>query len=232
VTVTTPPRRPEIEQDRDLQQRVADLEALIEEARRRARRRRQRNWAAALLIAAAGAAVLIGFGGHGGGGSTAALADGSGGGSKARTASPAPPRCSAADTRRTATLLVDGGVHNSPLYIRSCGPAQAVIDLNGQSYPIRGGYCRPASVRGTELVSIGLLANAPAAPGRGIALTLPTRSGPTRINDSEFEVPGRRVEASGTVILGKGLKGGTFTLYGRTASGPTGVRLSGSWACG
>ena len=46
MTVTTPPRRPEIEPDRDLEQRVADLEALIEEARRRARRRRQRNGAA------------------------------------------------------------------------------------------------------------------------------------------------------------------------------------------
>jgi photosystem II stability/assembly factor-like uncharacterized protein len=75
VTVTTPPRRPEIEQDRDLEQRVADLEALIEEARRRARRRRQRNWGAALLVAAAVAGLLIGFGGHGGGGAgTAALA--------------------------------------------------------------------------------------------------------------------------------------------------------------
>ena len=41
-----------------------------------------------------------------------------------------------------------------------------------------------------------------------------------------------RVAASGTVILGKGLRGGTFTVYGRTASGPTGVRLSGSWHCG
>ncbi len=75
MTVTAPPRRPEIEQDRDLEQRVADLEALIEEARRRARRRRQRNGAAALLVAAAGAAAFIGFGGHGGGGAgTAALA--------------------------------------------------------------------------------------------------------------------------------------------------------------
>jgi hypothetical protein len=60
VTVTTPPRRPGIERDRDLERRVADLEALIEEARRRARRRRQRNWGAALLIAAAGVAALIG----------------------------------------------------------------------------------------------------------------------------------------------------------------------------
>ena len=73
MTITTPPRRPEIEQDRDLEQRVADLEALIEEARRRARRRRQRNWALALLVAAAGAAVLIGFGGRGGGGAGTAL---------------------------------------------------------------------------------------------------------------------------------------------------------------
>jgi photosystem II stability/assembly factor-like uncharacterized protein len=72
VTVTTPPRRPETEQDRDLERRVADLEALIEEARRRARRRRQRNWGAALLVAGAGAAVLIGLGGHGGGGGGAA----------------------------------------------------------------------------------------------------------------------------------------------------------------
>ena len=75
MSVTSPPRKPDIEQDRDLERRVADLEALIEEARRRARRRRQRNGAAALLVAAAGGAAFIGFGGHGGGGAgTAALA--------------------------------------------------------------------------------------------------------------------------------------------------------------
>ena len=45
MSVATPPRRPEIEQDRDLEQRVSDLEALIEEARRRARRRRMRRGA-------------------------------------------------------------------------------------------------------------------------------------------------------------------------------------------
>jgi hypothetical protein len=50
VTVTTPPRRPATEQDRDLARRVAELEALIEEARRRARRRRMRN-VAALVVA-------------------------------------------------------------------------------------------------------------------------------------------------------------------------------------
>ena len=67
MPVTAPPRQTEPEQDRDLEQRVADLEALIEEARRRARRRRQRNGAAALLVVAAGVAAFIGFGGHGGG---------------------------------------------------------------------------------------------------------------------------------------------------------------------
>lgn len=79
MTVTAPPRRPETEQDRDLAQRVADLEALIEEARRRARLRRLRNGG---ILVAAGAAVaaLVGlFGGGGGGGGTAALASDSGG---------------------------------------------------------------------------------------------------------------------------------------------------------
>src|SRR4051794_8270759 len=89
VTVTTP-RRPEIDPDRDLEQRVADLEALIEEARRRARRRRQRNGAAAVLFAAAGAAAFIGFGGRGGGGGSgsAALAGGSGASSQATNQAP------------------------------------------------------------------------------------------------------------------------------------------------
>jgi photosystem II stability/assembly factor-like uncharacterized protein len=77
VSVTTRPRRPEIEQDRDLERRVADLEALIEEARGRARRRRRRNWGATLVVAAIGAAALFGFrGGGGGGAGTAALTDG------------------------------------------------------------------------------------------------------------------------------------------------------------
>jgi photosystem II stability/assembly factor-like uncharacterized protein len=90
VTVTTPPRGPELEQDRDLERRVADLEALIEEARRRARRRRQRNGAAALLVAAAGAALFIGFGGHGGGAGSAALAHAPGAQAPAANADSAP----------------------------------------------------------------------------------------------------------------------------------------------
>jgi photosystem II stability/assembly factor-like uncharacterized protein len=79
VTVTTPPRRSEIEQDRDLAQRVAALEALIEEARQRARRRRIRNGTALAVAAAAGVGGLIGFhGGGGGSAGTAALSGASG----------------------------------------------------------------------------------------------------------------------------------------------------------
>jgi dipeptidyl aminopeptidase/acylaminoacyl peptidase len=53
VTVTAPPRA-ETGRDRDLEQRVAELEALIEEARRRARRRRQRNLVGVLAAMLAG----------------------------------------------------------------------------------------------------------------------------------------------------------------------------------
>jgi hypothetical protein len=67
VPVTVTPRPTDTQDDRDLARRVADLEALIEEARRRARRRRLRNGGAGALIAAAGVAALIGFGGRSGG---------------------------------------------------------------------------------------------------------------------------------------------------------------------
>jgi hypothetical protein len=78
MTLVTPPRSPATDDDRELAQRVAELEALIEEARRRARRRRVRNVTALLVAAGAAVGGLIGFGGHGGGSAgTAALASGS-----------------------------------------------------------------------------------------------------------------------------------------------------------
>jgi len=56
VSVGSPPHPLEAD-ERSLDERVAELEALIEEARRRARRRRQRNAAVALLAASAALAV-------------------------------------------------------------------------------------------------------------------------------------------------------------------------------
>src|SRR5689334_11769741 len=66
VTITTPPRRPDTGQDRDLERRVSELEALIEEARRRARRRRRLYGVLVVLGAVAAGGVRFGF--HDGGG--------------------------------------------------------------------------------------------------------------------------------------------------------------------
>ena len=75
MTVTAPPRGPETGRDRDLEQRVAELEALIEEARRRARRRRQRNLVCVLAAMLVGL-LLYSFLGIGWAGSGAAVAPG------------------------------------------------------------------------------------------------------------------------------------------------------------
>lgn len=153
MTVTTPPRRPEIEHDRDLEQRVANLEALIEEARRRARRRRQRNGAAAFLLAGTGVVAFIGFGGHGGGGAgTAALSEGSDAKGQARTPAPSlaalpaggRPQAFAFDPSRPNVVYVtsahdragtyvyktiDGGRHWQPTATRGTGWASDILSL-------------------------------------------------------------------------------------------------------
>jgi hypothetical protein len=85
VPVTVPPRSTDSQDDRDLAQRVADLEALVEEARRRARRRRQRNGLAGALVVAAGVGAFIGFGGGGSATGTVAHARTPGAGSRTRT---------------------------------------------------------------------------------------------------------------------------------------------------
>jgi photosystem II stability/assembly factor-like uncharacterized protein len=66
VPLTVAPRSTDTQDDRDLAQRVADLEALIKEARRRARRRRRIY--AAIVLTALGAAAWASFdmGGSGG----------------------------------------------------------------------------------------------------------------------------------------------------------------------
>ena len=60
MTVVAPPPQTDAD-ERTLDERVADLEALIEEARQRTRRRRRRNGAVALAaLLAAGAALYAG----------------------------------------------------------------------------------------------------------------------------------------------------------------------------
>jgi hypothetical protein len=147
-----------------------------------------------------------------------------------------PPQCSSADTRRNATLLAPSP--NAPIYLRYCGPARAVLRIGTNRYVIKGGHC----LRGTNLptagprlagIAIGLLSNAP-KPGRGIGFWWGppfTTVGRLQIDDSEIEIAGMRVAASGTVIVGEDLNSGRFLLYGRDASGPTGPLVRGSWSC-
>jgi hypothetical protein len=156
----------------------------------------------------------------------------------------APPPCSALDTKEQKNVYAPS--RGNPVYIRHCGPARALVRLNGRAYRIRGGHCRRQALgrhtqRSNRLfggIEIGFIANEPARPGLGIDFwwdppsTMPGR---VTIDDSEIEIPGKRVAASGTVIVGRKLSVGDvgwFSLYGRTADGPTGDRVTGSWACG
>jgi hypothetical protein len=72
VSVITPHRPPETD-ERSLEERVAELEALIEEARQRARSRRRRRGAYLVLAVLAGGGLYFGVG-HSGGGTAAAPA--------------------------------------------------------------------------------------------------------------------------------------------------------------
>jgi hypothetical protein len=155
-----------------------------------------------------------------------------------------PPQCSAADTKQQKTLLVPST--GNPVYIRYCGPARALVRVKGRAYRIRGGRCirgalgapKRTSKRIFAGIAIGLIANPPARPGLGISFWWdPPSTRPRRvtIDDSEIEVPGRRIAASGAVVVGRKRNVGdvgTFRLYGRTGAGPTGDRVTGSWTCG
>ena len=74
MKVTVPPRLTDAPDDRDLTQRVADLEALIEEARRRARRRRLVYATVVLAAITAGVAASFGLGVNGSGSLTGSQA--------------------------------------------------------------------------------------------------------------------------------------------------------------
>jgi photosystem II stability/assembly factor-like uncharacterized protein len=76
VTVTLPPRPPAIEDERTVEERIAELEALIKEARRRARHRRA-AYAAVVLVALGGIVAGASSIGNGGVGAEASVAQGS-----------------------------------------------------------------------------------------------------------------------------------------------------------
>ncbi len=92
-----------------------------------------------------------------------------------------------------------------------------------------------ASKRKLMGIGIGLIANKPARPGFGITffwVPPSTHAALVAIDDSKIQVPARRVAASGSVTVAKSLNSESFRLYGRTESGLTGDRVTGTWTCG
>ena len=148
MAVARPPRKTQAENDRDLARRVADLEALIEEARRRARRRRIRNAAAFAVAGAAVVAGLIGF--HGGGGNGTATAA-SAGDSRARshTTTPTPPLARLPYGNEAMAFAFDP---HRPNVVYVASP-----DARGGSYVFRttdnGRHWRATGARGTGWMS-------------------------------------------------------------------------------
>jgi hypothetical protein len=146
-----------------------------------------------------------------------------------------PEACSPADTRDRATLTSHRP--GQGYYWRFCGPASAVFRMNGTLYRIRGGHCSPLQPPGTtrqslSSVDIGQLSSGRAPPGRGIDFHWePAATGPGQVTVSKavIHIPGRRVGAGGTAIVGKALNGGNFLLYSR---GRTRIRIAGRWTCG
>jgi hypothetical protein len=184
-------------------------------------------WTVAILVIAA---VLV----------VPALATQSSG--ETRRALPAPPHCSAANTRHNAILLVNNPTTHEPLYRRYCGPARAVVSVNGTTYTIRGGLCWP--LRSTRLstprrrlgaVSIGMFANPPATPVRHVDFWWdpPTATVAHRaftMAEYDIYVPGRHFATfggPGAGVVGKRLDGGTFKI-----ENSTGEEVTGSWTCG
>ena len=132
-----------------------------------------------------------------------------------------PPKCSALNTQRHATLRTGG-------YERYCGPGRAVVRVGSRSFTIESGNCSGnLNRRSFGLMGYGGL------PGRGFWLRLAqtngrwyVRPGPNTIMDGEVQLPGfdSLPGNQGTAVISKDLKSATFSL----GSPP---RITGSWKC-
>ena len=144
----------------------------------------------------------------------------------AGASTPLPPNCSG---ERPAFRFSGGwGSDDQPGYVRYCGPARVVIQVDGRSFTINGGHCTAQRVR------FGVLWNriGEAPTGRGFWLLLDPRNRPGRIGiaDAEIQLPGvglRAPTATGTATVAHGLKSATFSL--RTGGG---LKFTGRWTCG
>jgi hypothetical protein len=124
-----------------------------------------------------------------------------------------------------------------PLYVRFCGPAEAVAHLDGGSFQLRGGQCTRDN-GGGFLIRIGMIANAPALPFGFVGLFLHrsdvTHTGTFRLAETAkgtvyatIQLPHRNLPvAGGTITIGKAMTAGTFALRLHNAT-----RVTGTWAC-
>ena len=153
----------------------------------------------------------------------------------AEAAAPIPPKCSALNTQRHATLYTEGlypGPATRAGYIRYCGPGRAALRVGGKSFTIKGGNCSGRlNRRSFGLMGYGGL------PGKGFWFRLApvvttggrqrwyVRPGRNTIMDGEVHLPGfSSLPNQGTAIVSKDLKSATFSL----GSPP---RITGSWTC-
>jgi len=138
---------------------------------------------------------------------------------------PIPPKCSAMDTQRHATLRTGG-------YDRYCGPGRAVMRLGDKSLTMDSGNCS-GRLNGRRF---GLLGGG-GVRGKGFSLHLEpvvaatgrprwfVRPGRVGIMDGEVQLPGfSSLPHQGTAIISKDLKSATFSL----GSPP---RITGNWKC-
>jgi hypothetical protein len=135
---------------------------------------------------------------------------------------PAPPHCTATDNGKQAILHIPtpGLPGGHPLYVRFCGPAQAVVRLGGSSYRIRGGSCTDTT--GYEAIRIGLHAFAH-APVRASFLAFVSSAAPAVF----IQLPGIRYATGQATTSGTPIRSGRFSGHLRN-----GTPFDGSWTCG
>ena len=149
----------------------------------------------------------------------------------ADAAAPIPPKCSALNTQRHATLRT-GGLYPQHWYERYCGPGRAVLRVGGKSFTIKGGNCSGnANRRSFGLIGYG-------GAGKGFWFRLApvvtdsgrdrwyVRPGPVTIIDGTVQLPGfdSLPGNRGTAIISKDLESATFSLG-------TPSKITGSWTC-
>ena len=143
----------------------------------------------------------------------------------ADAAAPIPPKCSALNTQRHATIHAAG-------YERYCGPGRAVLRVAGKAFTIRGGNCSGNLNRR----SFGVIGRG-GLPGKGFWARLEpvvtddgrrrwyVRPGRVTIMDGEVQLPGLdSLPHQGTAIISRDLRSATFSL----GSPP---KITGSWTC-